>query len=567
MMKMKDSMKSLVLAGVSALALAPFAVADLEKYLPDGGTYAIVKIENVKQLQTQLEADPLLAEFGDKIVTPISNDNEDMTAAFALMQSVAGEYSKTFSGEAVLALIKGDASCDAVIIADCDKNFTPEMAAELLQKSIPEEKGDVVLEKRADGSFSLCVNAACCLSECAIVDGKFIGCADPENRKKLMACVKGKGAKKSIATSPVFKKVRARIGDAPAWCYVDGATVADFIYSVAEAKDKEIAEDLKKNPEMAMFSVMVTPIVKALAPEAIESFWATYNRDGSSESALAWKENRGIVTLLTSSLKNDAGTMLPAIPASADLASASSGTFSLGAFVSQLMVLARQSSPLFGIVDMQINNLKMQNVLDVPAVLKTFGHGAYSCSYAGNNPNDSVFAVKVDDEKLVLKALDTAYSFVLEGKPAPQSTPYNGLSLYSVGPDEKFAYTFVDGYLCAGQSDSVKKFIASKKNPSIWECPEVKAALQTQMPAECCLVSYTHVGKTLSGIVSASQQEMEKTIEELGGDAEETIDGDALLSAIRKLKISDADFNYSIISKTYLNGNELVTKSVTIKNK
>lgn len=553
---MRNIMKSFVVAGVSALALAPFAVADLEKYLPAGETCALVKIENIEKLSRHIEADPIWAEANAKLLSPIIDGDEEVVAALNQLEAAAKECSKAFAGEAVVALVKGEKSGGAaVLIADCDKELTPEKAAALIENALPE--GKVKLKERKDGSFGLNVKSECGkfkISDCAIVDGKFLVATDRKTLNELVASVKNNGAAKSLTASSVFQKVRARIGDAATWCYVDGAAVSDVAYALAKEKDKEMAKNIANNPEMAIFSVSATSVVKTLAPEVIESFWAKYNFDGSSESALAWKENRGLVTLLTSSLTNSAVANLPAIPVSDDLAGASSGMFSIGKFASQLLVLGRQATPLFGFIDMQISNLKMQNILDVPALLNTLNYGTYACTYAGAQPEASVFAVKVDNQKLVQDALEQGNTRALGGKITPQASVYEGLPFYTIGSDREFGYAFLDGYLCAGPSDSLKKFISSKKNPSVWETPAVKTAL-SKMSAECCFLGYTHLGKTISGGVAAIQQNLD-----------EVADDDDFIEAVRNIKVSDKDFDYTIVSQMYLNGNELVTKSVKVKN-
>ncbi|MBQ8723789.1 MAG: hypothetical protein IJY80_05835, partial [Opitutales bacterium] len=221
---MKNPMKTLVVATLSSLALAPFSAAALEKFLP-GDTLALAKIENIDKLEQQSKTNPLAAELNAKIFTPflaeVKADN-NTAKEFSEFSATCAELAEIFSGEVLFAVVNRKGTLNPVILADCSGVADLEKVAELYKKSNP----DATLEPVGVAG----VDAMKSGKDCFTVVGKtFILSDDVDALKEFVrsimtsSSVKQKKAKgKSLADSAEFNKARECIGDADFWFYADG---------------------------------------------------------------------------------------------------------------------------------------------------------------------------------------------------------------------------------------------------------------------------------------------------------------------------------------------------------
>ncbi|MBP3302793.1 MAG: hypothetical protein J6L64_06665 [Opitutales bacterium] len=584
---MKNPIKILVVATLSSLALAPFSAAALENFLP-GDTLALAKIENIEKLEQQSKTNPLAAELNAKIFTPflaeVKASDEGTSKEFSEFSATCAELAEIFSGEVLFAVVNRKGTLNPVILADCSGVADLEKVAELYKKSNP----DATLEPVGVAG----VDAMKSGKDCFTVVGKtFILSDDVDALKEFVksimtsSSVKQKKAKgKLLADSAEFNKARERIGDADFWVYADGKTIAKVIYAAAEEFDKKELEKAQDNPGALMFSVLMTPIAKAFAPEAVNSIWssASFTADGAvSDSAISWNANKGIVTLLTASAKD--GFEKPTLfPPSDDPASVSSSNFSFGKFALQLMSLAREATPLFGIAEMQIMNLKAAENLDVPATLTALDNGLFTYSLSAQKPKETVWVQNVSDEKLVGFALEK-----IGEKLAPEvslvkvaGTPefYN----FVVDGENVVSAVFLNGKLCVGAPDMLKKIVAQAAKgegaPSVWDNVNLKAG-EALLPAGGCGISYAHLGKMIAATFAEIQGATVSAVcaaeaRDVGDDGELVVVDETDASSVEniknffsKFKVEKGDFDYSVLSKTYLEENGISAKTVIYKNK
>lgn len=584
---MKNTIKTLVVATLASLALAPFSAAALEKYLPNK-TLALAKIENNDRLEELAETNPLTAEFNTKILTPFLAKMQEADAGrakeFSAFPAVYAELSEIFSGEVLLALVDGKKTCNPVFLADCSGADSLEKIAEIYKKNKPDAKIE---------AFSVAgVNAKKCASDkvCFAVVGKtFIFSDDVAVLKKIVKTMttslhaKQKAKVKSLEDSAEFKKARERIGNADFWVYADGKTIAKKIYAAAEEFDKKEIEKAQGNPGALMFSVLMTPVAKAFAPEAVDSVWcsSSFTADGAvSELGISWNANKGIVTLLTSSMK-DGFEKSPLLPPDDELSSVSSSNFSVGKFVLQLMTLAREASPLFGIAEMQLMNLKAAENLDVPAALAALDNGILTYALSAGKPEEAVWLQNVSDEKLVGFALEK----IAEKLPSEVSlvkvagTPefYN----FIVEDKSVVSAVFLNGKLCVGAPDMLEKIVAQAAKgagaPSVWDNANIKAG-EALLPAGGCGISYAHLGKTIAAMLAEIQDSTASAAcsaetcdaeddGELVVEEADTSSVEKIAEFFSKFKTEKGDFDYSVLSKIYLEENGISEKSVIYKNK
>ncbi|MBQ6705404.1 MAG: hypothetical protein IJN19_05350 [Opitutales bacterium] len=576
---MKNIIKTLVVATFSSIALAPFSAAELERFLP-GKTLALAKIENIDKLEKQSETNPLAAEFDTKIFTPfwmeLKAENPEDSAKFS---STCAELSKIFSGEVLFAVVDGKESCHPVILADCSGVADLEKITEIYKKSYP----DTTLE--TIGVAGVDAKNAPKNGDCFTVVGKtFIFSDDVSVLKKFVKTimisshVKQKAKGKSLADSAEFKKARERIGNADFWIYADGKTIAKKIYAAAEEFDKKELEKAQDNPGALMFSVLMTPVAKAFAPEAVNSIWssASFTEDGMvADSAISWNANKGIVTLWTAAIKD--GFEKPTLfPLSGELASVSSSNFSLGKFSLQLMALAREATPLFGIAEMQMMNLKAAENLDVPATLVALDNGFFTYSLSAEKPEEAVWVQNVSDEKSVGFALEKIAEKLAPNvslvKVAGTPERYN----FVVAEENVLSAVFLNGKLCVGTPDMLEKIISQAAEgagaPSVWDNANIKAG-EALLPAGGCGISYAHLGKTIAAALAEIQESTALTALDAEADGELIVDetegaaADNIGEFFSKFKVEKGDFDYSVLSKSYLEENGISAKTVIYKNK
>jgi len=304
----------LVFASLVSLAFAPFAAADFEKYLPNGETYALLKVENADALRKHFDENAFARDFKSKVFAPMGSAFRaiDEEGYDEWMRELSAFPTDFFSvrGEFVAAALAGDEVPAVVLIADCGANFTLGHAEENARDALKSVEEKFVIKNAkvlgvpakkiilSDEKFQFVI---------AVVDGKLVSASTVPALEKIVRAMKS-GNASGLSASAAFRKARARIGSANLWFYADGKSIADAIYDYAEKMDKETAEKLAENPESAMFSIMAKPVVKAFAPEAIDSIWASYSTDmfGNpvSETAFAWNEKRGLVAMIADSVRD-----------------------------------------------------------------------------------------------------------------------------------------------------------------------------------------------------------------------------------------------------------------------
>lgn len=557
----------------AALAFSPFAQADLETLLPNGETFAFAKAENLAATKARVDKDAYFAALREKILRPAfdaalaGEDGEEKARALAEFSAWEKRFFETFRGEALVALVdvpaeEGDIG--AVFIAEVGESFSQEKAQELLRELCGDAEisdvpavGGVPAKKCGDSLF-------------AVFGGNFFLASGRAALEKTLAVAAGGNG--GFGASPVFAKARERVGASDLWFYVDGATVAEKAYAAAARADAEQAKDFEKNPEKAMFALWAEPVVKAFAPEAFDAVWGGcfYDEDGRlrSESTIAWNADRGAVRLITRTVRD--GVSKPAFfPLRDDVQSVSTANFSVGEFVLQLLEIGRRSTPLFAFVDMQIGQLKMTQGTDVPAMLKNFSGGVSSYSLYSETGEKNVAVFDVADRALAEKMLEKAEEFTrrenmdifvpaaeLEALPGVSSA----LSLRASedGAEPKGTVAVVGNRVCFGDADTLRLLTetAAAKNPakSVWDSEAVKSA-EALLPEGGCAVSWMHVGRSLYSAHGAAK---------LQPLAVKTAVGEDFAEALSAVKISPEDFDYAVVSKTYLNGNELTVRSALV---
>lgn len=572
---MNITLKKLALTVFASAALVPFAVADLEKYLPSGETLALAKIENVAALEKYGNTNPLAVEMKTKLIAPIfaaaAKDASDQEAQdFAKAVKKLETLTAAFPGEVVIALldagVKAKKPVCGALIADCAEGVDLEKITEIYKEGYPGTlkdikikigKSEIPAKKAKDEAF-------------AVVDGKFILAEKTANLRQIAKAIKF--GRKINASAVVYEIMRKRMGNADIWFCANGALIAKKIYAAAGEYDKKLAEEMKEDPSKAMFSVMTTPIVKAFAPESIDAIWwsVSYTENGAvSEGAISWNENKGLVSLLTDSIKD--GFEKPTLfPPSENLVSIGASSFSVGAFVNRLMGIAREASPLFGIVDMQLMNLKATENVDVPAILTALGNGSFTYSLSANEPESTVWVQTVSDKAPVAVALEkiaetlapkVAFTKTESTADTPEIYTFSG-DFDQDGAVDAASAVFLGDKLCLGSKETVDQIISQYKKgkdaPSAWDNAKIKAG-EALLPPGGSGLSYLHLGKMISGIVDYAQ-ETAAMLE----DSDELYDASA--DVFSELKIEEGDFDYSVISKTYLKDKELSAKTVIYKN-
>lgn len=552
----------LVFASLVSLAFAPFAAADFEKYLPNGETYALLKVENADALRKHFDENAFAREFKSKVFAPMGSAfraiDEDDYDEMAREFSAFSDKCFPVRGEFVAAALAGDEVPAVVLIADCGANFTlghAEKNIRELAKSVEEKfviKNAKVLGVPAkkiilsDEKFQFVI---------AVVDGTLVSASTVPALEKIVRAMKS-GNASGLSASAAFRKARARIGSANLWFYADGKSIADAIYDYAEKMDKETAEKLAENPESAMFSIMAKPVVKAFAPEAIDSIWASYGTDmfGNpvSETAFAWNEKRGLVAMIADSVRD--GFEKPNYPLPADgVYSVSTSNYSVGVSVSRLLEIARRASPLFGLVDMQIQNLKFTNGIDVSAILSDLGYGMSTCTVLAGTGSQQLFVQNIADDARAVDAVEKIFA-MLEFEPQKISIP--GRPTIFSFPECDFAVSVSGKRLFLGNEELVRTAVdgnASASRADVWKNPNFLAG-EKLLPAGGCGLSWTHCGNA----VSAFSRQLFSASVERG-------EGNPILALLTEIPYDE--FNWSAVSKSYIKKNELTTRTVFIRNK
>lgn len=581
-MKLKIFPEKFAFAAVAALALSPFASADFEKYLPENGTFALVKVENADALRKHLREDAFASALKEKVFLPVAAALREAPETSGVFAAFSEEYAPA-RGECLFAVVADEETGFALVqIFECGNAFTLEKAVEMHRRQAAEMNLTPVIEdfeilgvpakKVAFGDGTEGRGAV------AVIDGKYFTTSTVPALEKIIAAVKG-GNAAGLSASEVFRRARERIGDADAWIYADGNALAKAAYACAERFDKEQAAELEAHPENAMLTVLATPVVKAFAPEAVNSFWGKISYDESlgftAETSLSWNEKKGIVTLLAGTLKDgfDRPAMFPQL---ADASSFSASSFSFGALALNMMAIARQASPLFGIADMQLLNLKMTKGLDVPAALAALGDGAvvYSVAPAGA-PEKMLVAQKVSDGALVLDSV-RKLAALAGGEDALSSEETPAGTVFSLrgegGSGASFAV--IDGWFCFGEKEllaRVAEKAAGGNAPSVWDDEDLKAG-EALLPDGGSGISGTHAGRSAASALAALREVLGGGKFAAAADSVANASGADFSSArlcgsLKKISVSPSDLDFFIVSKTYLSDGELTSKAVVVPKK
>lgn len=593
----KHRIFALVVAVFAALSLAPFAQADhlgdideklyvalsertqlppavdLEKLLPCGETFAFVKAKKLAATKASVEKDAYFAKVHEKVSRPVIDavfaKKFGEKEARALAEISAAWWDKrffgTFRGEALLALVavpaeEGDVA--AVFIADGGEYFSLRKAQTLLRETgaeisaVPAIAG-VPAKKCGDFLFA--------------VLGRTLFLSPSRSALEKTLGVERRFGEGGLGDSPAFWKARVRVGGSDLWFYVDGATVAKKVYAAAEKYDEEQAKELEKNPGKAMFALWAEPVVKELAPEAIDAFWGGFFYDENgvlrSQSTLAWNADRGLVRLLTQAMRD--GMNKPAFfPLRDDILDVSTANFSVGEAVLQLMEIGRRATPLFALVDMQLGQLKMTQGTDVPAMLKNLSGGiaTYSLYSDAGTGEKSVVLIDVADRALAKKTLEKANEFMRGNGwdifvPAAELEAIPGVSaaffVSNTDSAQKLAVALIGNRVCLGDAGTVRLLADAAAKPpakSFWDSAAVKSA-EALLPKGGCGVSWWHVGRSLSSVLDE--------LKLLAGTVQDAL-GEEFAEALGAVKISPEDFDYIGISKTYLGANELGSRTALV---
>jgi len=560
--KYKSALEKIIAAGTLAVALAPFAAADIEKLLPANSTLALAKVENLSALEEKAKTDALVAELRTRIFSKIKEqvakkDPNGLANVSAWCDALSG----TFRGEAVIACTNVGKEFAAVFIADCERGLDVEKTTAMLLNGpdgIPAEKisnakfGGVPVKVFRDGGTKLYATE---------VDGKYIFATDRGTMKSVLSSVKQAAAKQDttkkkksgIFDSEAFKTARERIGAADVWIYIDGKTIAKVAYEAAHDADEKAAKEMteRKSTEISLDSMISkTQIVKALAPEALNSIWFCTTFDAAknypSESSISWNKKTGLIGAFFGDACADGFEKLPTFPVRADFVGVSSVNYSVGRMVRDLMYIGRTTTPMFAALDFGMQNLKAKEGIDIPAWLVALGHGAFSYQWGKNSIgvltiSSDDFAVKSaraiaagNSGLLVENELDKQPIFTISGYP---------LSFFAR-----------DGKLYLGETSVLSEFasFAFKTNAStsIWNTDAFKKAEAT-LPAGGFGIDYSHFGKKLKLALTSFAEQMPE--------------GDDFLSAVIS-GLGDDAFDYTSISKSYLGTNEVRTHFRLIKN-
>jgi len=560
--KYKSALEKILAVGTLAVALAPFATADIEKLLPANSTLALAKVENLSALEEKAKTDALVAEFRTRIFSKIKaqaakKDPDGLTDASAWCDALAG----TFRGEAVIACTNVGKEFAVVFIADCERGLDVEKTTATLLNG-PEgvsagkisnaKFGSVPVKVFRDGETKFYA---------AEVSEKYILSTDRGAMKSVLSSAKQADSKQNttkkkkpgIFDSEAFKTARERIGVADVWVYIDGKTIAKAAYEAAHDADEKSAKEMaeRKSTEISLDSMISkTQIVKALAPEALDSIWLCMTFDAAknypSESSISWNKKAGLVGAFFGGACADGFEKLPTFPVRADFVGASSINYSVGKMVRDLMYIGRTTTPMFAALDFGMQNLKAKEGIDIPAWLAALDHGAYSYQWGKN----SVCVLSISSDDFAVKSARA----IAAGKSG--LLVENELDKQPIFTISGYPLSFLarDGKLYFGETSMLSEFASfafkADSGTSIWNTDAFKKAEAT-LPAGGFGIDYSNFGEKLKLALTTIAEQMPE--------------GDDFLSAAIS-GLGDDAFDYTSISKSYLGTNEVTTRSRIIKN-
>lgn len=542
-----------------AVALAPFAAADIEKFLPATETLSFVKIENISSLEKKAKTDALVAEIRTRIFSKIKEQAaKEAPKDTENVGTWLEELSEDFAGEAVVACSCFDNEFSFVFIADCAKGLDVEETTLTLLEG-PEDGAKPKISTIQVAGVPVKVFKGNPKFYATKVDKKYILSTDKKAISAVISAVKlGKSKKPSgIFASASFKNARERMGKADVWFYFDGKTAADLAYDFARDADKKTEEEMQTHDstELSLDAMISkTQLVRAIAPEALNSVWGYWTLDAAenypSEFSLSWNEKRGLIGAFFGEAFKNGFEKLPVFPAREDFVSVSTVNYSIGTAILNLLNIARTATPMFSMgADFMAQNLKASEGIDVYAWLGAIKHGA--SNYTWGKKEISVFTVSSDEFAVnSARAIAAGESRMITESALPDGTPMFTMT------NAKVSFVARNGKLYIGETTALIEFasFALSKTPtvSIWDDAKFKEA-EAILPAGGAGISYMHLGKSI-------KEGLETIVEESKSD-----DVSRFFVPILSSFGVDA-FDYTSISKVYLGENEVTMRGYLIKN-
>jgi hypothetical protein len=563
-MKLTSTFRPFAAALLTALALAPFADARHEKSLP-ADTYVAVQLSDVADLQKRLEVHPLWVDgqkagFEEYFAPAIKRFKDELKgdSKGKDAQRVFETLKRDVNGEILFAVVKtpkvekGHEPHDYVLFVDTlsdEKTIATLLEdAELLKEEKheirPPDADDDAVGAVAPAAVSVVIKNASAtfqgvtlhertvtvgkeeptsLGGWALVNKTFIYASAPNVLRDLVDAVQN-GRKDSLDATGLWKRSRDAAGKADLFAFANAplATSELQAYIVRQFKDK---------PPNPFFPVDVIKAYNALALDSIEGAWwsGELTADGFyNKSSFTFSAKRGLLSLLT--FKPLATPVPSFIPAGVSHFGVTQ--WDTGAAWKNLEVLLSQALPeLKPVLDLQLNNLKTQEGLDIRgAVLENFGEGLVSISDFGGEDSGktgleallsvgSVYVIGIRDTDKLASLVETALSKSGKGGDGAifDEREFMGVKIRTFkagaagGP--KVSYALNGGYLfySNGAAGLLEKIIAEIKDPQhpAAKVPEVLQALK-RAPKDLINFEYAELGSALPFFTNLVEFALEK---------------------------------------------------------
>jgi hypothetical protein len=530
---MHYSLKNISKLGAAVLAmmsLAPQADARLEKTLPKE-TYGVAQVADIADLQSRLATHPAKdiwlkltdpnGYFGPAIKELRSEAAKDKNFNLKDFEKLVDFLKTNVNGELLLAVTKikpkekgWDAPVGIIFVADFAA--TEKEVEAYITKLTKDDKnvnsttstyqGITLHEYKRSSSRPPHLGWA-------VANKTFVLAPAQELRDVVDAILNGR--KNSIADTAIWKRSAAAAGKNDFFAFINTplltAELRAFVVK-QNPKDKDEAPNpLEPDPIHAY---------DTLALDAVDEIWATYKltADGlSAKSSLAYKEKRGLLTLLT--LK-PLETFVPNYISSNQAGFATAGIDLNQAWknVETLFQTALPAiKPLF---DMQISKLKKDEGLDLRgALFDNFGENltqVYSISAPktkgkksrsiGTLGLDGLYVIGFRDtaklDALIRTALSKAGHKDAE-EALFQIKDFMGVKINRLKESDEisFSYALFDGKLFLAIGEGVlENAIAEFKSPQkpLSKSPYIQQILR-KVPKDASFFTYSDLGNTLAG--------------------------------------------------------------------
>ncbi|MDR2981830.1 MAG: DUF3352 domain-containing protein [Puniceicoccales bacterium] len=451
-MKLASSLRSAGTMLFATLALTPFVDARHEKNLP-AETYGIVQVLDVADLQKRWDKHPLKADIEkakleeffapgiQKMEKEMSEDKKSKEA-----KKVLESLKKHLNGEVLFAVVKtpktekGHAPYDYVwfvdtsadektigeMLEDCgllqdEKGEVSETAYnistgkskggdEMIEDEEEEEKVLEVITKKISEKYkgvtlhsrevAVGKDDPVNLGGWALVDKTFVYASAPNVLKELIDAVQG-GRKDSFADTAIWKRNRGDMGKPDSLVFLNCGLTASTL--------REFVVEQTKDAPPNMFGVNYLQAYDALGLDVWDAMWISKTLESeqvSFKSAFSYSEKKGLLSLMT---YKPLDTLVPAyIPAGASTFSVSRMDMS-EAWANLEALLAKAAPALKPMLDMQINNLKTQQGIDLrDGLLQNFGEELVVIGEFGSNSGQSNKEIPVGNMLYVIGLKDQA---------------------------------------------------------------------------------------------------------------------------------------------------------------